>query len=389
MSTLFSWLTRRLHPLIPRRRERSGRGPQYKPLTFEVCEPRSLLAADIEVSGFDADGQNLRVEYGVAGEDAAPFTIAIYGSSDGCTLVTMLGSVRVENAADLAVGEGHILAIDSFFGTLSEDQYLLAVADSQDEVAETNETNNHLLFEGGVFRGPDGELHIHGADAADTVAITGDLSLDVTFNAQSYSFTPAEISHIRVWGHSGDDQITLASSVAIPLTAFGGAGNDTITGGAGDDTIYGGDGDDTLDGGGGTNQIDGGPGLNLITIGMPAPPTDPPPTDPPPTDPPPTDPPPTDPPPTDPPLNAAPQILDFAFTRTGSFYVFTGRVIDDTDPTDYSITFGGLLEGYSVLVGADDSFSFSIQIDFGIGGEVSCQTVDPGMLLSNMECVYV
>src|SRR4051812_21184163 len=72
------------------------------PLTFESCEERSMLAADIAITGFNADGSHLIVHYDVSGDNAPPFDINVYSTPDGTNL-TLCGSARVENAADLAV----------------------------------------------------------------------------------------------------------------------------------------------------------------------------------------------------------------------------------------------------------------------------------------------
>ncbi|MFC1859349.1 LamG-like jellyroll fold domain-containing protein, partial [Thermodesulfobacteriota bacterium] len=61
-------------------------------------------------------------------------------------------------------------------------------------------------------------------------------------------------------GGAGNDTLTVAADVFIPVFAVGGAGDDTIIGGAGNDTIYGGAGNDILNGGTGDDTLYGGDG---------------------------------------------------------------------------------------------------------------------------------
>src|SRR5262249_26826664 len=57
------------------------------------------------------------------------------------------------------------------------------------------------------------------------------------------------VTGIYFEGGQGDDKIVLDSSVTLPTTLKGGAGNDTIIGSKGRDLIIGGLGDDSLTGG--------------------------------------------------------------------------------------------------------------------------------------------
>src|SRR5262245_40335354 len=63
---------------------------------------------------------------------------------------------------------------------------------------------------------------------------------------------------IRIDASVGDDVVTVASGLNVPVTVYGGQGNDSITGGAGDDWLSGEDGNDTIVGGAGVNHLYGG-----------------------------------------------------------------------------------------------------------------------------------
>lgn len=374
MLSVLSWLQKLLVP--PKRKRRSFRRPSLyarRRLTFESCEPRLPLASDISVTGFDADGQHLVVHYDISGDNAAPFSIAVYGSPDGSTGGSMIGFLRVTGTADRAAGTGHSVEIDASLASQSGDILLWAVADSGAEIAETSETNNQHSFEGGVFLSGGGEVNIHGTSANDSVQVSCGTTLSVVFNGQTYTYQPLLVTNVYVWGHDGDDEIAAVSNVFISLTVQGGAGNDTINGGsgndllfgglgndtisagAGNDTIYGNDGDDILDGNGGTNQISGGAGNNTIYNSS----------------------------------NTPPSIINFNGTPVANMWSFTGQVVDNTSPAGYVITFGGLLNGYSTTAAADGYFVFNIQINFGLGGLVTAQTIDLGQLLSTLVFDYV
>lgn len=95
-----------------------------------------------------------------------------------------------------------------------------------------------------------------------------------------------EIQRLQIDAGSGNDTITIMSSLTLPATLKGGPGNDLIQAGNGPTTIYGGDGADDarggpgndaiygesgrdiLSGGGGNDLLNGGPGQNTIHPGI-------------------------------------------------------------------------------------------------------------------------
>jgi uncharacterized repeat protein (TIGR01451 family) len=74
-------------------------------------------------------------------------------------------------------------------------------------------------------------------------------------------------SRIVVFGQSGNDRITLGSSITTSATLLGSSGNDTITGGRGNDAIDGGDGNDTVSGGIGDDTVCGDRGNDTVNGG--------------------------------------------------------------------------------------------------------------------------
>ncbi|MCU1430717.1 MAG: peptidase and in kexin sedolisin [Actinomycetia bacterium] len=59
----------------------------------------------------------------------------------------------------------------------------------------------------------------------------------------------APTGHVIVDARAGDDSLTVTGKLAVPVVAFGGPGNDSMSGGNEPDVIVGGDGDDLLTGG--------------------------------------------------------------------------------------------------------------------------------------------
>ena len=97
-----------------------------------------------------------------------------------------------------------------------------------------------------------------------------DLTTAVADVANSASTLP-----LAIFGLNGNDNVTVAAGVNVPLYVSGGAGNDTLRGGNGDDTLLGaGDndsllssaGDDLLSGGTGTDAADYSAAPSAVTI---------------------------------------------------------------------------------------------------------------------------
>lgn len=77
-------------------------------------------------------------------------------------------------------------------------------------------------------------------------------------------FKPADITAIVVNMLGGDDNFVLAPDIDVPLTAFGGAGNDVLAGGAANDRLEGGDGNDSLAGQLGDDRLYGQAGDDVL-----------------------------------------------------------------------------------------------------------------------------
>jgi uncharacterized repeat protein (TIGR03803 family) len=81
------------------------------------------------------------------------------------------------------------------------------------------------------------------------------------------TFTASSVTQIDIQGSSGNDSITIDSSVTLGVSVQGGPGDDTITGGSGNDTLCGGQGNDLIYGDAGDDSIKGGAGDDTLCGG--------------------------------------------------------------------------------------------------------------------------
>ncbi|MCC7086314.1 MAG: cadherin-like domain-containing protein, partial [Pirellulales bacterium] len=126
---------------------------------------------DFVIDTFTSDGTQLSIGYSVAGDYAPDFTIGLYASPDGVMLGELLQSIPVDTTAGT-----RSLVLTPEFTDLQQDYFLMAAVDGDEQVAETDETNNALLFAGGAFLAADpfsggNSLQYQGSAAAEDVLI--------------------------------------------------------------------------------------------------------------------------------------------------------------------------------------------------------------------------
>ena len=126
-----------------------------------------------------------------------------------------------------------------------EERRLLAVT------VDYNPVNSLLIITGDAA---DDEVYINNTTP-------GIISVDVVGDTV-HNFDQALIEAIDYEGGQGDD--ILVNNTALPMTAYGYAGNDYIVGGPGADFIHGGPGDDIIYGHGGNDDINGHTGIDLL-----------------------------------------------------------------------------------------------------------------------------
>jgi Ca2+-binding RTX toxin-like protein len=125
-----------------------------------------------------------------------------------------------------------------------------------------------------VFDPQTGVLTIAGDDLGNTIVVSRDAAGNLRVNGGAAPIlggipTVANTVLIQIFGHGGNDQISLdESNGALPkANLFGEGGNDTLTGGSGADVLNGGPGDDILYGRGGADSLLGGDDSDIVVGG--------------------------------------------------------------------------------------------------------------------------
>ena len=125
-----------------------------------------------------------------------------------------------------------------------------------------------------VFDPQTGVLTIAGDDLDNIIIVSRDAAGNLRVNGGAVSImggvpTLANTAFIQIFGHGGNDQISLdESNGALPkANLFGEAGNDTLSGGSGADVLNGGPGLDTLLGRGGADSLLGGDDGDIVIGG--------------------------------------------------------------------------------------------------------------------------
>ena len=113
-----------------------------------------------------------------------------------------------------------------------------------------------------------GVITIKGNDQPNTAYVrqqgTGQIEVEIA-GAGKRIFDSSWITQIIFDGGAGGDRFE--NNTDIPVTAYGGSGNDTLQGGAGDDDLHGNEGNDFLDGGNGDDDLNGGIGNDTLEGG--------------------------------------------------------------------------------------------------------------------------
>lgn len=123
--------------------------------------------------------------------------------------------------------------------------------------AEANSIEIHLT--------PDGRDYV--IDSVVTLEVGGTVCDHPEGAPNQLVCEAAAISGFEVNAGAGDDSVSLAPEVPVPVTMRGGSGDDHLTGGSGADKLIGGSGADRLLGRDGNDSIFGGPGRDRLIGG--------------------------------------------------------------------------------------------------------------------------
>jgi RTX calcium-binding nonapeptide repeat (4 copies) len=116
-----------------------------------------------------------------------------------------------------------------------------------------------------IWLTPDGTSYV--IDSVVPLEVGGTICENTPENPNELHCKAPLVAGFEVNAGVGDDKVTVASAVAVPVTLRGGPGRDVLVGGAGADKLIAGPGADRLYGGPGDDVIYGGPGDDLISGG--------------------------------------------------------------------------------------------------------------------------
>ena len=236
---------------------------------------------DIQLNSVESDGESsLTVKYTIKNASVKPFRIAAYESEDARftpTNDTLASFVQISAAADLTPGVhtkvykiGQQIKLPYAGVAATKTDYLLFVADDNRLVPEDDtdsfNQDNTTVFSGAYL--DDKTLAIFGSPSQEPIRVelvNEGRTVKLHYPVQR-SYSSSKIKQVFVQAGGGDDHV-FAGTMTVPITAYGGAGKDTLTGGEADDILVGGDGDDRLFGLEGDDQMIGGSGDDQMFSG--------------------------------------------------------------------------------------------------------------------------
>lgn len=114
-----------------------------------------------------------------------------------------------------------------------------------------------------------GVLSIVGTESADVIDVAreGDRIHVRLTPGPDASYPAASVSRVVIAALGGADRVSVGTSILLPASISGAAGNDTLSGGNGNDTIDGGSGNDQVVGRAGADSLRGGDGADALVGG--------------------------------------------------------------------------------------------------------------------------
>lgn len=113
-----------------------------------------------------------------------------------------------------------------------------------------------------IWLTPDGRTYV--IDSIVPLEVGGTICANAPGNQNELLCQAPLIAAFEMNADAGDDRVSVAKEVTIPITIRGGPGRDVLTGGSGNDKLIGGTGNDRILGGRGDDLLAGGPGRDSL-----------------------------------------------------------------------------------------------------------------------------
>lgn len=138
--------------------------------------------------------------------------------------------------------------------------------------ASATEKTYTVLLAGGdeansikIWLSPDGREYV--IDSLVQLEVGGSVCTHPEDDPNELVCAAPSIAGFEVNSGAGDDRVSVAKNIAVPVTMRGGAGDDFLLGGGGPDKLIGGQGNDRLIGWRGDDVLYGGPGDDVLIGG--------------------------------------------------------------------------------------------------------------------------
>ncbi|HEU4943616.1 MAG TPA: hypothetical protein VFT10_00475 [Solirubrobacterales bacterium] len=149
---------------------------------------------------------------------------------------------------------------------------LLAILMAQPASVARAETTYTVVLAGGatesmirIWLTPDGRSYV--IDSVAPLEVGGTICENTPGLPTELVCKAPLVAGFEVNAGEGDDTVSVASAVSVPVTMRGGPARDTLIGGGGPDKLIGGDGNDKLAGRGGDDLLFGGDGNDELLGG--------------------------------------------------------------------------------------------------------------------------
>lgn len=116
-----------------------------------------------------------------------------------------------------------------------------------------------------IWLSPDGREYV--IDSVVQLEVGGNVCTHPESQPNELVCAAPSIGGFEINSGGGDDRVSVADQVSIPVTMRGGAGDDTLLGGSGPDKLIGGEDNDRLVGGRGDDILYGGEGKDVLIGG--------------------------------------------------------------------------------------------------------------------------